>query len=255
MIQKQNTLQKPLLLTLVGTGLTILVATFLSKEVVKIVTDMLYVPITGIFVITTSILVLRFRRAGSHGKAWMFFLGTAISWFLAEFTWAELELVYKINPFPSIADAFYLIGYPFLFCFLMYYIKPVKRAITKKMVVTAVSISIGLAIPSIYLSYSPDSSITLLENVLSVAYPISDAIVLVPALVGIALFFRGEVNFTWSLICTGIFCQTVGDIGFQFAQFTNSYYTGHPVDIVLLWSYILFTFGVYDHLKIFKISN
>jgi hypothetical protein len=75
---------------------------------------------------------------------------------------------------------------------------------------------------------------------------------LVPALVGIVLFFKGEVNFTWSLICLGIILQSAGDMSFQFATFTNTYYTGHPSDILFLWSYLLLSFGVYDHIRIFK---
>ncbi|MHB8601534.1 MAG: hypothetical protein ACYC6W_07335 [Nitrosotalea sp.] len=251
-IQKQNELQKPLILALIGIGLVIIVATSFGKEVAKSVTDIMYIAVAGVFVALVSILASRFRRTGSHGKAWLFFLGSATSWFIAETTWMLYELVYNVNPFPSIADVFYIAGYPFLFGFLMYYLKPVKRAATKKMIMTAMVISIAVAIPSIYMAYSFDPSVSPLENILATAYPISDAIVFVPALIGISLFFRGEVNFTWSLICTGIFCLTIGDLGFQFTTFTNTYYTGHPVDIVLIWSYVLFSFGVYDHLKIFK---
>lgn len=251
-IQKQNELQKPLIVILIGVGLIIMLATFLGKEAVKSVTDIMYIPVTGVFVALTSMMVLRFRRTGSHGKAWLLFLGSATSWFIAETTWTLYELVYNVNPFPSVADAFYIAGYPFMFGFLIYYLKPVRRAATRKMIMTAVAISIAITIPSIYMAYSFDPSVSLLENVLATTYPIVDAIVFVPALIGIVLFFRGEVNFTWSLICIGIFCLTIGDLGFQFTTFTNTYYTGHPVDIILMWSYVLFSFGVYDHIKIFK---
>lgn len=251
-IHKQNELQKPLLIALIGTGLIIMTSTVLGKEVVKSVTDIMYIFITGIFVVLTTLIVWRFRTTGSHGKAWLLFLGTAASWFIAETTWTVYELVYNVNPFPSIADVFYLMGYPFMFGFLIYYLKPVRRAATRKLIITAIGISATIAIPSIYMAYSFDPSVSLLENVLATAYPIVDATVFVPALIGIVLFFRGEVNFTWSLICTGIFCSTIGDLGFQFTTFTNTYYTGHPVDIILIWSYILFSFGVYDHIKIFK---
>ena len=229
-----------------------MIATSFGKETVKVVSDFMYVIITGIFLILAVIIVLRFRHTGSHGKAWIFFLGTAISWFLAETTWVTYELVFEQSPFPSIADVFYVAGYPLFFGFLIYYLKPVRNAITKKMVITAIIISSAVAIPSIYLSISFDPSTPILENILSTIYPIEDAIIFVPALIGIVLFFRGEVNFTWSLVCTGIFCFTIGDLGFQYTEFTDTYYTGHPVDIILMWAYILFSFGILDHLRIFK---
>ena len=251
-LQNRNRLQTPLLLALLATGLVILIATSFGKEIVKIVSDIMYVAITGIFVAASSLMVLRFRKIGSHAKAWLFFLATSIAWCIAETLWAVYELVYKQNPFPSMADVFYIIGYPLFFGFLIYYLKPIRSAITKKMVVAAIIISASVAIPSMYMAYSFDPTISLLENVLTTAYPLGDAIIFIPALIGIVLFFRGEVNFTWSLVCTGIFCFTIGDLGFQYAQFSNTYYTGHPADIVLMWSYILFTFGALDHMRIFK---
>ena len=254
-ISKKNELQKLLLITIVGTGFTILVSTILGKEVVKQVTDVMYIIATATFVILSSILVLRFKKTGDHGKAALFLLGTSVSWFLAETVWTVYELVYDKNPFPSVADVFYISGYPLMLGFLMYYLKPVRKAITKKMLISAILISASIAIPSIYMAYSPEPDITLFENVLATSYPILDSIIFIPAIIGIALFFRGEVNFTWSLICIGILCFAVGDIGFQYATFTNTYYTGHPVDIILMWSYILFSFGVYDHVRIFRKSG
>ena len=250
--QKQNGLHTPILLALIATGLTVLVATSLGKELVKTVTDVMYIPIAGIFVASAAMMVLRFGRTGSHGKAWLFILGAAISWFLAETLWTVFELAYNENPFPSVADVFYLIGYPLFFAFLVYYLKPIRNAISKKMLVTAIIISASVAVPSMYIAYSFDPTTTLTENVLSTAYPIGDAVILVPALIGISLFFRGEVSFSWSLVCIGIIFFAAGDIGFQFTTFTNTYYTGHPVDILLMWSYIMFTFGVIDNYRIFK---
>lgn len=254
-ISKKNELQKLLLASLFCTGFTILAATLLGREVVKSVTDVMYIMTTATFVVLTIILVLRFKNTGDHGKAWLFLLGTSVSWFLGETIWTVYELAYNTNPFPSIADVFYVAGYPLMFGFLMYYLKPVRRAITKKMIVSSIMISAAMAIPSIYMAYSPEPDVTLFENVLATSYPILDSIIFIPAIIGIALFFRGEVNFTWSLICIGIFCFAIGDIGFQYATFANTYYTGHPADIILMWSYILFSFGVYDHIRIFKKSR
>ena len=251
-VSKKNEIQKLLLITIIGTGFIILTSTFLGKEIVKSVTDIMYIITTAAFVVLTIILVLKFKKTGDHGKAWLFLLGTAVSWFLGETIWTVYELGYDKNPFPSIADVFYMAGYPLMLGFLMYYLKPVRRAITKKMMLSAIMISAAMTIPSIYMAYSQEPDVTLFENILATTYPILDSIIFIPAIIGIALFFRGEVNFTWSLICTGIFCFAIGDMGFQYATFTNTYYTGHPADIILMWSYILFSFGAYDHIMIFR---
>ena len=111
-------LKKSLLLSVIAIGLLIVAATLFGKETVKLVTDFTYIPVSGTLVVLSSILSMRFRRTGNHGKAWLFFLAISVSWFIAETTWSALELAYHENPFPSIADIFYLAGYPFWFGFL-----------------------------------------------------------------------------------------------------------------------------------------
>ena len=139
-----------------------------------------------------------------------------------------------------------------MFYFLMYYLKPVRKAASRNVIIGSALVSIAILIPGIYMTYSFDPKVSLLENILASSYPVADSIILIPALIGVVLFFKGEVNFTWSLICLGIILQSAGDTYFQFATFTNTYYSGHPSDILFLWSFLLFTFGVYDHIKIFK---
>ena len=251
-ITRQSGAPKLLLLSLLITGLVIITVTYLSKQILESVTDLMYVQITGILLALTLVLTTRFRGNGIYGRAWLLFLGAMSSWFIAESLWSVNELVYHDNPFPSIADVFYIAGYPFMLLFLINYLKPVRKAITKKMIMAAIAISVSITVPSIYMSYSFDPKVSALENVLATAYPIADAVIFVPAIIGIALFFRGEVNFTWSLICIGILCSALGDTGFQAAEFTGTYYTGHPADIILMWSYLFYAFGVYDHIKLFR---
>jgi hypothetical protein len=237
------------------TGLGILVATFFGKEVVKTVTDFTYIPVAGTLVVLSIIISTRFRKTGDHGKAWLLFLGIAVSWFIAETTWTVYEFVYHLNPFPSFADVFYLIGYPFLFLFSIYYLKPFKKIISNKMIISASLIAVSVLIPNLYMTIYNNSDESKFAIVLGAIYPVADAIVLVPALIGIVLFFRGEVNFLWTLLLIGILFQVIADTSFQYFTLDNSYYTGHPIDILFIWSYIMFSFGVYSHIQIFKKSD
>jgi hypothetical protein len=234
------------------TGIGIMLATFFGKELVKVVTDCTYIPVSGAFVILSIIISSIFRKTGNHGKAWLLFLGTAISWFIAETTWTIYELVYHLNPFPSSADVFYIAGYPLLFLFSIYYLKPFKKLISRKMIICTSLIAISVLIPSLYMTLDNNSNESKFAIVLGAIYPIADSIILVPALIGIFLFFRGEVNFLWTLLLIGILFEVIADTGFQYFTLNNSYYTGHPVDILFIWSYIMFSFGVYSHIQIFK---
>ncbi len=250
-LEKSRT-KKYLLFSLLGTGFVIFVANLAGQDVATVASDLLYVPVLGALVILSIIIAARFNVKGEHGRSWILFVGLAASWFIAEQIWIVYDLVYQIDPWPSMADIFYLLGYPFLFLFSIYYLKPVKDAISKKTMAYASLATITLLIPLLYMAYDTDSEISTFELTLALSYPIADVIVLIPALIGVILFFRGEVNFLWSLMCIAIVLNVVADSGFLITSMDGSYYTGHPIDMLYLWAYILFSFGVYSHIQIFK---
>ena len=245
-------LHKFLLLSLFSTGIIMLVANFLTDDNRTLVTDLLYVPVPAAMLVLSIIITLRFKMSGKHAKAWIVFAIFAASWFTAEQIWLVYELILNIDPWPSVADFFYLLGYPLLFVFSILYLYPVRKAISKKLIISSSMASISLLIATFILAYQPDSSGNDFEVALAASYPVLDAIVLCPALIGVSLFFRGEVSFLWSLMCIAMILNVIGDAGFLVFSMNDSYYTGHPIDLLYVWAYIFFAFGVYSHIRIFK---
>ena len=250
-LEKVN-LYKLLLLALISTGLVILFANLLADDIRTLVTDLLYVPVPAAMLVLSIIMALRFRTSGKHGKSWIMFVILASSWFTAEQIWLVYELIYEIDPWPSVADFFYISGYPFLFAFSILYLMPLRKAISKKLVILSLLTSASLLIPTFILTYQTNQSENYFEVALAASYPVLDALVLCPALIGVSLFFKGEVNFLWSLMCIAIMLNVIADTGFLMLSMDDSYYTGHPIDLLYLWAYILFAFGVYSHLRIFQ---
>lgn len=244
--------QRFMLFTLIATGMAILVSGFISKETAMVFTDWIFEPISGSVVVLSIISSKRHGITGSHGKAWISFTIFSAMWFIAETVWMILELFYNQKPFPSLADAFYLVGYPAYFVFAILYIKPVRDGITKKMITVSLLVAAAVLVPNLYMAFDNSSGEDQLSTILGAIYPVADAIVLGPALIGVMLFFGGRVNFLWSLMLLGVIVEVIADTGFQYFSLDNSIYTGHPIDILFLWSYVLFSFGVYDHIKIFK---
>ena len=243
---------KFLLSSLLATGFIMLLANFLTEKTRSLITDLLFIPGAGAVLVLSIIIAMRFRAFGRHGKAWIIFAVFAFTWFTAEQIWMVYEQVYEINPWPSLADFFYIYGYPLLFAFSIFYLLPLRKAISKKLVISSLLVSITLLVPTFILTYQTNSSENEFEVALAASYPVLDAIVLCPALIGVSLFFKGEVNFLWSLICIAIVLNVIADTGFLILSMNDSYYTGHPIDLLYLWAYILFAFGVYSHIKIFK---
>lgn len=247
--------QKYLLISLVATGLAFLIAESIGKETADLFTNLIFVPVPASVMILSGILIKRNGLTGSHGKAWIIFTIFSVLWFVAEQVWLVNELVYKEKPFPSSADFFYLLGYPFYIIFSLLYLHPFKNIISKKMIVITSMIAVAVLVPNLYMTLDNNSDESEFAIILGAIYPIADAIVLIPSMIGVTLFFRGKVNFLWSLLLIGMLVEVVADTAFQYFSLDDSYYTGHPVDILFLWSYLLFSFGLYDHIKIFKKSH
>ena len=206
------------------------------------------------FVAFSLILVGRNKTAGNLGKAWICFAVFAISWSIGEIIWAADELVFQKDPFPSVADFFWLLGYPAYFAFAILYIRPFRNSITPKTIALVTSVSAALMAFLVYCAIAK-SDLPAFETALLATYPIGDAICLAPTIIGLVLFLRGQVNFTWLLLLIGMFSFVVADSAYQVLSQDDLYYTGHPFDIVYLWAYVFFAFGVYHHIKVFRTKN
>ncbi len=244
--------RKFLAISLFAIAVGILVTNMISEDTAILFASWSYIVTAGSFLVLTLIMMVKTRGIGSHGKSWVLLAVFAISWFTAEMIWDVNELILEIDPYPSNADFFWLLGYPLYFGFLIFYLKPFWKAISKKMIAVASIFAITLLIPALYVSYDTDLEPTDLDNILALSYPLLDAIVLVPALIGVTLFLTGKVNFLWALMCLAIMCVIIADIMFYFGTLEDDYYSGHPVEILFHWVYILFAFGIYDHYKVFK---
>ena len=232
-------------------------------EGVAIISDsLLFVLFPGSLVLLSIITNRRFGTTGKHGMAWILFSCFSVSWFMAEIIWIVLDLFLNIDPFPSIADIFYIAGYPFLFIFMLFYLKPVKQGISNKILVTAMSLSAVILTSSLVMIgwdvefdshvVSNDNANRIFDVVFSLIYPILDAIILVPSIIGVLLFLKGQVNFLWSLICLAVISVSVADAAFVIGHFDSIYYTGHYIDIFFLWPYILMSFGLKNHYSLFQ---
>lgn len=239
------------LFCLLAVGFTVLISN-VSKQIADVTTDILYIPVSGGLLVLSIIIAIEFKGSGDHGKAYLLFVGFVSLWVTAEFGWLRSELVYHLSPFPEYVDWLYLIGYPFLFFFTIYYLKPFRTAISKKMFSYASLATSVFLIPTLYTMYSNNPNASLPDIIWAAIYPISDAVVLFPAVLGLALLFKGKVGLFWSLTCIAIILNIIADSGFFFLDIDKSYYSGNPINILYLWSYILFAFGIYSHVKLYR---
>lgn len=121
------------------------------------------------------------------------------------------------------------------------YLKSFASQISRKNILT-VSLVILAVLISIF--YTIKSQIDTFEHILYASYPVADAVMLIPSILGIMLFFKGRVKFSWSLFFFGMLVFVISDYGFMYFDSIGEYYTGHLVDIPYIWAYTIFIGGI-----------
>ena len=149
-------------------------------------------------------------------------MGLAL-WLVAEVTWAYYQLVLEIStPFPSSADAFWLSGYGF-FTYFMLRIYNLLNKGNEKFIAVLVSLATAIILGYILnLTFGIADLLSAQEGslawLISIAYPILDGILLVPAVLILwSLLGKNVASANWSLLALSIVLVTVGDFGFGYS--------------------------------------
>ena len=247
--QRFNT-QEYLLFTILGLTSLVLLANFIDPKIANDTVNGLSIILSSIVMLLAIGLVSKYGLKGNHGKAWILFMLFSAYWFCAESVNLVYEQIFGIEVWQYADDFFYITGYQLFFASLLFYLKPFSKQISNKLVFGVSIISISLLIPSTMLVIQNSELID--ENlVLLQFYNIFDSLVLVPALIGVFLFFRGGVNFMFSLLCLGVICQIIADNSILFLTLENFYYSGHLIEALFLWAYTVFAFGLGNQIRLF----
>jgi hypothetical protein len=197
-----------------------------------------------------SVVVISLSFTAYRKTFFMLLVGLGL-WFTAEITWMYYVQFMKVEvPFPSLADLFYLSGYVFVGIFLMQIGSRISSANKKNMLVTsAISISIVATIINFFIfdivqeSFSV-TSLSLERMVLlsfSVAYPILDALLLIPSMI---ILYESRTRRTeylsWIMLSLAMLLLGIGDTGFGYAALKNieSLSEDYVWDIIFNFSYI-----------------
>ena len=164
-------------------------------------------------------------------------------WYLLSigiFTFVAGDVIYfsqsGVPPYPGLADAFYLAGYPFLALGLARLTR--FKSANRANLIDALILSTSAALVTwVYLMkpYAIDSTLSLAARLVSMAYPIADLLLLVV----VCLFFisvrKRSPSFVWMGV--SIFSMLVSDVIVGMAQL-NGTYTGGWQDLGYLISYV-----------------
>ncbi|MDH3677783.1 MAG: hypothetical protein OEQ12_05720 [Nitrosopumilus sp.] len=246
--------QEHLLFSLLGITSLVLIGNIIGQNIAENVINWSGIILCAFVMVLSFFMVSKYGIKGNHGKAWILFMLFSAYWFCAETVDVLYDLVLGMDSWEYADDFFYITGYQLFFASLIFYLKPFTKQISKKLVLVITIGSIFLLIPSLIMIIDSQSNISNQNMLVLFSYPILDSIILIPALIGIILFFKGGVNFMMSLLGLGIIAQVVGDNSILFLSLQNIYYPGHLVEVLFLWTYIMFAFGISNHIGLFRVD-
>lgn len=217
-------------------------------------TDVLFVLTSGVTAIAallvilkggeepTSLIHLRQRLRGVHIG---FFFATFF-WFVGELTWAVYEVILGIEvPYPSIADVFYLAGYiPALVSivgFMLIFRKlvtPLKKAVSALIGVLILAVASVFLLGPLFTSPSPA-----FVKAFDLAYPILDAVLMALVMMRLIAFMGSSLGRPWTWIFFGLLSYSLADILFSWGTLENWYFSGHPIELLWLYGYLMLALG------------
>lgn len=204
------------------------------------------------FLTAAVVLAAAFKHRGKVRRGWLLIgLGLAAQ-ALGNGIWSFLELVLKIDPFPSVADFCYLLFGP-LFAAGLLQLMPAPRdrveglrlGLDVAITVVAVKLYFWRFLLAPPLNWGMDTWTTSV----TLAYPALDLVLLSLLLFMVMRERRGRSpRLVHIFIGLGITAQIAADLLYITLTQSNTYYTGHPIDALWTASVVFFSLAAFIRL-------
>lgn len=203
-----------------------------------------------------------YGSGNANGKIILIITTGFFMWSMGEIIWYIMRNFMGINPFPSVADFFFLLAYPIIFLglyesFKLYSVEfgKINKALIFLNSIIALLLILAVLYFGIYGAYNAEAS--LVNNILAMGYGVADIVLVVASLFSLSLAYEykgGRLGFFWMTLTLGFVMFLIADI--LFAMYNGLYIENIKpyvyIDLIWLAGYFLFIYGLmdtYSHLK------
>ena len=193
--------------------------------------------------------------------AWFLLSLGLLANFAGQLCLAPFQVVRNETPFPSVADIFYVLAYPFLIAALLVLLNayresgfPIGSLAERALTLAGVGV-IGAFVAVPILRPVAATGGPPLDRILTVAYPVLDLVLLLPLalLLRIALKLRGShAGEVWVLILSGIVFLCAGDICFAYFQSLGQQHLDPFVHATFILAYGLVAGGAHRQFRLLE---
>lgn len=190
------------------------------------------------------------RRHGCISLPWLFILAGWLSFALGDLLFSLYDHVFDTSPFPSMADVFYLAGYPLLAAGFASLVRRSRHDGDRIALIDASIVIVPSAVAAWIYLIEPYSSTgaSMTERAVSGAYPLGDLLLLAVMLrlfaPGIAT--RRLARPALTMLGLSMMFMLAGDVWFVCLQLRGSYVSGGWSDAMYLVPYVGFAAATLD---------
>lgn len=169
--------------------------------------------------------------------------------FVGDLVYNYYWIVLDEDPYPSIADAFFIAFYFFTGYHLIQNIKYFKKGLGWGTKIGILGLSIAIIAGFTYMTldwieeYPTDFWMGLI-------YTIGSASILSLGVLGVIVFRSSVLGIAWMLLALGIFLYSFADTWYYYLEIAEEFEITHPVNTLWLLSNTLMVYALYKHKKI-----
>ncbi|BFU45540.1 putative bifunctional diguanylate cyclase/phosphodiesterase [Krasilnikovia sp. MM14-A1004] len=167
----------------------------------------------------------------SRRLPWWLLAGVLVSFTAGDTTYNILtDVLHQADPFPSVADGFYLAVYPMLAAALLIFIRARSDSGNRAALLDALVPTAGLGLLSwvfLVAPYVGNTDLSLLEKLTSVAYPLGDVLALAMLL---RLLIAPGRNLAITILGAGVSGLLITDVLYGLRQLAGTWAVGGPTD-------------------------
>lgn len=244
-----NPINRKVIIGILGVGLGIFIMlNLVSEDDAGILAFILSITFAGIVAIF-SFVVSKQNEIGILAKSY-FFLGLGFtSYVIAEVLYYSFELIFKIEPYPSIADIFFFALYPFVLGHLLLNIKYFHSGYTKLQKIWIPGIPIIALTVYVLMSYGVADAELNFDFYYGLIFVAGAATTLTFTILGAQIFKEGVWGTVWLLLVFGLMISTSGDMWYYHLEIFGYYYDAHPVTVIWFIANSIIIYALYKHVK------
>jgi len=202
--------------------------------------------LTGIIAITVG------KKFWYHDVFRTSYIALGISFlmlFFGDVTYIYYDVVLGVDPYPSVADVFYL-GFPlFAVIHLTLNIKNFSQGFSIKTKVSTSLLGVGLVLVYIIIALAVLQE-TNFDFYFGLLYVITSGIMLSLAVCGAMVFRQSNIAMVWMLIATGIIIYSITDLWYYTTELFDGFSASHPTNTLWVLSSMVIIYGLILHHRI-----